>query len=746
MQKQADPFVFGSFNFPGGEPPTPTRTPTSPNFFLNSFETPKPDTKFNEQSSPWTPAFGHTQAFKTPTRPSFTTVSHENQTAVVPSKTTAAKNVKTAIEEDPRRRSNFGLSSPPVKVRKRSQGLSDTTASKTISQARVVGGCVSPSGIVNGGNSKETTSSAASMQTPPPTSTSSSRRKVQEAQIARSFKESTSANEKNMSSPSFTHTNNTSNAFPQVEESPLHFQNLQFSPDGFTFPASGPATAPVYPQHKLFWDPEQNIDPMSMDLSMDDSFTDVGLGLQRQLQPFMSEHTLSAGNQLSHHLAQENESSGNLNIADFSTPRHSMALNQTNISPSTAIMTQGSSRGKFAATAVNPSLLFSSPNRPSRSSNQTVQDDVLKPYAHQLQDAEIEKELRNKKTKRKRGVEVESPAVKAATLALREAEEESSQYSSDGVVPGTLGGPVRPPSQHSRRSHRHSKNSLIRKSSQHKRNGSDPLRQQSKRASITLSIDASGRASTQTSFVDDRTNDRPKSRMEVDSESESSVTTASSDSTEIVFSQPSSFTYPIDRKKRPKSTHFLPGSSSHSQKSSYSSNFSSNRKESLSTPSETSHLPINRRVAREGQAQVHFNPEASFIGGLLRPDESEVETGVNTQDDDGNAQTELKKVLLRRSSHKSSNEHQASTQRRNFAESRPLQTNTGPLHDPFSNYMSTTPSRLSISEAPKNISPTTITDPDLATPSTGQNSAGSNGTTRCICNGTESDGQLMVQW
>ena len=143
--------------------------------------------------------------------------------------------------------------------------------------------------------------------------------------------------------------------------------------------STGPATAPVYPQHKLFWDPEQSMDTMNLDFPMDDTFTNLGLGLQKQLEPFVSEHDQTAGSHFPSSLAFSVTGTSAVNIASLTAPKHSMALNQTNVSPSTAIMTQGSSRGNFAGTVVNPSLLFSSPRGAPPSSSQTVQEDSLEP-------------------------------------------------------------------------------------------------------------------------------------------------------------------------------------------------------------------------------------------------------------------------------------------------------------------------------------------------------------------------------
>ncbi len=54
--------------------------------------------------------------------------------------------------------------------------------------------------------------------------------------------------------------------------------------------------------------------------------------------------------------------------------------------------------------------------------------------AHQIQDAEYEKQLQTRRPKRKRAPEYDSPAVKAAMQALRGAEDGSSVGSADTTV------------------------------------------------------------------------------------------------------------------------------------------------------------------------------------------------------------------------------------------------------------------------------------------------------------------------
>ena len=121
------------------------------------------------------------------------------------------------------------------------------------------------------------------------------------------------------------------------------------------------------------------MDAMNLDFPMDDSFTNFGLGLQKQLEPFVSEHDVAVGSQAPSTHAFSVAGTSAMSLAKVTPPRHSVALNQTNISPSVAIMTQGSSRSQFTGTVVNPSLLFSSPSGNALSSSHGIQDDSLKP-------------------------------------------------------------------------------------------------------------------------------------------------------------------------------------------------------------------------------------------------------------------------------------------------------------------------------------------------------------------------------
>lgn len=88
----------------------------------------------------------------------------------------------------------------------------------------------------------------------------------------------------------------------------------------------------------------------------------------------------------------------------------------------------------------------------------------------------------------------------------------------------------------------------------------------------------------------------------------------------------------------------------------------------------------------------------------------------------GNAQQALRNLMQDRS--RSASSH-ASTSSIQFHSSPPLQQGHLPGY---------------------NASPTTITEPDLATPSTDVDSLGSSGATRCVCNSASPDGNIMIQW
>ena len=567
-------------------------------------------------------------------------------------------------------------------------------------------------------------SSAGSMQTPPPTSTSASRRKAQQAQVTRLANNPSSQNGRRMSSPALAQNDLQQPPTTLTEESPLQFPNLQFSPDGFSFPASGPATAPVYPQHKLFWDPEQNTNAMNVDMSMDDTFSAFGITSQRFPDSFVTDENLDPFTTLP-------ATSTFQSSAGISQPTHASALNQTNLSPSKAVITSGSSSVKNRGIVVNPSLLFSSPSRaPIMQSAsvyaQATQDDSMQPYAQQVKDAQFEREMKARKQKRKRPPELgESPAVTMATAALRD-DSTSSSKSSPVIADSFFGALPEGPPQLDRGMPNRKRMTPDNHYQKHGGQASISRRRSNKASSsqpaVTLKIDENGRAITETSFIKSSQN----SKMDVDSDSDSS------DSSSMSARLREQEVYGRPKSSNSRRARFADDPYSHSQKSSDASTLASGRSASRLQ---------GRLSMNAGHAQVHFPPSAS------QNDDSEVSTVVDTDEEKGDAQSELKKLVRQRSFGKKTNKRSSFTAaaKQSKAERRVSYAPEVTRPTPYFKH-NHTPSKNRYPDPLADSSPTTIPDPDLATPSTGGGSSIGHDSTRCICGTADGNGQLMIQW
>ena len=723
--------VVSSFSH-AGEPPTPTKTPTSPNFFLNSFSTPKQGTRFYGPQSPWSPAFhlATSPDLKTPNQLDFTTPTKSPTINPEFKKPSTGQDLDTEIASHVHHLSpNPSLPLPPVEPSRQLSSSPNPSSTPEIKRRRLSPNESSITPLKTGFDPAPGTGTtfAGSMQTPPPTSTSVSRRKAQQTQVAILVEESTEK-DRRMSFPNSGAFEGTHGSTSQVEESPQQFPALQFSPEGFSFPLSGPATAPVYPQHKLFWEPDQTGDTMNIDFPMDDTFAAFGMGLQKSSDPFVSSPDHANRIQFPTSPAFNLISASNDNMAAFISSSHSESPNHT----------VTSTRGRFAGNVVNPSLLFSSPSRaadvaPMPVVSQPIEDDALRPYAHQIRDAQIELDMQlARKPKRKRVAEIDdSPAVKAALLTLREDQTGRSAVERDHIDDIIEARAIA--RSRSRNAYEQVKERKeARSRSLRKRRSRSRLQEsQRKRSSVTLTIDASGRAKT---VVADENKTAPKSEPQVESDSEDSESASSSSSAEMVISQPQSFAFPPQRLKQPKFGRFFQDSKSHSQRSSYSSTLgSASAAQTLSAQRTSSHV----RTQHSSQ---------TYNGGGRIEVESEAETVIDTDDDKGDAQSELKKVLRSRSQKKNGKQAMRPESRDGFAGQRrayPLQG--GSLH-PYHTTGSHTPGHRGYADPYSNISPTTITDPDMSTPATGRESNSSGDSTRCVCHMTEEIGEIMIQW
>lgn len=203
------------------------------------------------------------------------------------------------------------------------------------------------------------------------------------------------------------------------------------------------------------------------------------------------------------------------------------------------------------------------------------------------------------------------------------------------------------------------------------------------RAAVTFTIDPNGRARTETTLVVEEAKTSRGGPQPADSDLDSYHSESSSDDDPIILpSQKNSFAIP---EKLPKLARFDTG-----------------RRNSGSTFSQSSvseqSLPSNDQ-------------------------ESEAETVMDDDDGKGDAAVALRKVMERR---QQSSKLRLSS--RHHLHSSGASTIT-PRHQRHQKYASSS-----------NISPTTVTDPDLATPSTDRQST----STRCVCNNPDGEG-FMIQ-
>ena len=367
-----------SYSHSGNEPPTPTRTPTSPNFFSSSYQTPKQDSRFHDPLSPWTPALGFSPIFNSQAHATY--ISPDNGVAASTASQASGGTVSSIASNALHSSSDHNVSLAPVD---RSLQLASSPRERDSFDTRIGNPTpgftttLSKDSIEKAAN--ENIHSAVSIQTPPPTSTSTSRRKASESHSVRT--RTLAPKTAGISTSVDGNMDEFASNGQRVEESPsAHFPSLQFSPDGFSLPMStGPVTAPVYPQHKLFWDSEQSVEAMNLDFPMADTFTNFGLGLQKQLEPYVSDHEQINGVQFPPNPAFANAGTGHVNIANLPTSSRSATLKRHNTVSTTTMMTEGSSRGGFEDTAVNPSLLFSSPPNSSQPTTQAAENDTMKP-------------------------------------------------------------------------------------------------------------------------------------------------------------------------------------------------------------------------------------------------------------------------------------------------------------------------------------------------------------------------------
>ncbi|KAL8729381.1 MAG: hypothetical protein Q9166_004774 [cf. Caloplaca sp. 2 TL-2023] len=731
------------FSYPTGQPPTPTRTPTSASF-AQSFETPKQESSFYDPRVTWNTADPWAESpdfLKTPKFPSFSTPLKSPTKPSGTKRPLSSQNIEEQIASHVHHLSpNPDQTLPPVDTSRRLSSSPNPLSTSKRPCHRTSETQLTPLKTSLDEEATLSMRSAGSMQTPPPTSTSASRRKVEQAQVAKVAKQSTAATRR-MSTPAIAKGKKPETAVSQIETSP-GFPSLQFSPEVFSFPNSGPATAPVFPQHKLFWDPQPTHDAMNIDFSANDPFA-LGIGIDKNLDPFVT--------------SQEPATPPRLPTASF----HALEGSHDDLTifpVSAKVPAKKFAKSRISTSVVNPSMLFSSPSQsselPNIPSSQADKDINLQPYAHQVQDAEREiEQVGPRKSKRRKAPEKDSPAVIAAMEVLRD------EVDDRPAVRRSFTDSVLPPFDPS-----HIKAALsnrpLRKTERRSPSRGPPRRrlslrkgapQAQKQTTLTLTIDSTGKARTEKKVVKSDGGPPSDSRMDIDSVTEEDESSTSSEENDIATSHHQSFGFARQKPKKAKLTRFaLDSSRTHSQKSSYASTFASS-----STASGVKSINPQKRVM--SNLSAHFD-DPSILPLPLSDDRassstlvsdrldgrdahhSDGDTTVASDDGKGDAQSELKKMKQRRDQSKTSQyEGSRPTTSRAFEypnPANPIQT--------FPYAMNSTPAYAM--NDPFNISPTTITDPDLATPNSARDSQVSGNCTRCVCRGTESDGDLMILW
>lgn len=593
--------------------------------------------------------------------------------------------------------------------------------------------------------------SAGSMQTPPPTSTSASRRKGEQLQIKK-ISNGSAVDLQRMSTPTGPKAKKGEGLSSQVEESPLQLGSLQFSPDGFGFSMSGSATVPAYPQHKLFWDSNQNADGMSIDYP----YEPFALGLEnsKNLDPFTSTHHKANVSHLPPSSSLDELGIRNSREMDLENSTNQGSANQADFI-SSGLMIRNVPKG------VNPSLLFSSPGRPLQHSTpiEKIPNEALQPYASQVRDAQIDKEPGlDRVSKRRRKLYDDSPAVKAALQALREETKSrtSTEEISDEVIPvqsrNANTRTSRVASKASESSRRPGSTRKIQRTTYHQAS----VRPTKSRTAVTLTIDSNGRAKTETKVIHEGAGTfglLSDANIDLATGSEESESESSSESDEMIISQSQSFAFPNQKAGKLKLARFVTEPKTHSQKSSYASTLAPNNAgyslalsdkpdKGTSTarrPSSGSRRgsPAKRRIHRAHPSTVMSDDVDRVRGGREIEINSEVETVSTSDDDKGDAQSELKKIVRVRAQSRPSTQAGARKSSVIYPTSR--------TQIPPQLFGAMSFSQGDGIHALDNNSPTTITDPGLSTPGTGGESLAGEAT-RCVCPGYEIEGELMILW
>jgi hypothetical protein len=527
-----------------------------------------------------------------------------------------------------------------------------------------------------------------------------------------------------------------------IASSPHLFANFQNSPDFFQFSNIDATSSPFFPQQKLFLD--QDVENLSSQPSTD-PFADAGT--------FMT--TSAAVSQLQAlDVPPLPTIQGSLDLPDFSTDMN-FGIGSTAPADAALFPTPFSASPRVPMTKTeDPSLFLSSPARrfgPPQTVPQPMSSSKPRrqPYHHQTEEAKRE-QLRRARERQ--------PLAGTFSDEDEEEDDDFTPRAAASVRPGLARSKTttaistihsRQQSQQSFASSLASTNGIKKTPSKGRSSPVKAIRQSLPRAnsscvptrsqSLILKIDKDGRAKTElqdaleaaaggTGLTD------PISEMDIDG----SITGSETDSAEFsdspaFHSARNSFAFP-SALTRPKVGRT--GSISRpNSKSSFASTVSSSsgrrspwaeprpaRPQSAIISSEWANTP--QRFATITNA--NFTRQSSSTDSTL-PDPEE---------DAGDAQHALRQVLKGRGRNTIGRAAGSNIMKARMSGSQTM------------HHLQSSPPGLSAMfdlRSGDSTSPTTLTDPDLATPSSDRHSNPSSGT-RCVCKSLDNGGHLMIQW
>ncbi|KAN0070189.1 hypothetical protein V8E54_011770 [Elaphomyces granulatus] len=713
-----------SFNYPNGEPQTPTRTPTSTAFGESAFQTPKIESSFYDPRVTWDTADPYASSpefLKTPQRFVFSTPSNSLHRQ--------SSHLEQATAEE-----LYGQHVPGVDVARITEG---TDTAKTLASGQNLCPGEEAPATVN-----SATCSAALMQTPPPTSTS--RRKVAEYANNGSVQHFTESSRR-PSVPGIS-TAHLQTPTRLVGASPHLFANLQNSPDLFQLSAVDPSSSPFFPQHKLF----QELDP-GQHVAVVDGLVDM------YSDPFAAETNGTIFNPLSDTGPSLSVPSlpiipGSMDLPEFSGGNKFNIGLATPAAPALFPAPFSTSPRVPAPKADDPTLFLSSPARrfgapqPRLEPKPAVQE-TRQPYHHQTEESKREK-LRRASNRLSKPLSFDeddddedfAPAARGVkpglgrslshtTATALPSGRQQSQQATLGTVTKTGG--IKKPSSRGR--------SSPIKPQRHLHPCPNSLGFPTRSQSLVLKIDKDGRAKLMPESSTGLTG--PVSEMDLDgSATENDSDPADYSEHPTAHSQNTSSAPPGPTLSKPQVARTGSVSRPHSKSSSHSSTVTS------STSGRRSPWAADSSRGGSSRSQAKA-PSLDFVNTPRRfsiPPNPEFTHGTSSsagdpppgQDEDsGDAQHALRKVLKGRK--RNSKQPQGSTYG-------PAQASTlqPPAHLP-----SSPPSygnRFDISSGDSTTSPTTNTDIEISTPSTDRHSNPSNGT-RCVCKSMDNGGHLMIQ-